>query len=350
MLDAHDFITLMDANEAGPVFRIRGAHDGDFQLSDSISFEGVESINPTSGKPTGAELRVACRGYDSKRQFLTITPQLITTGPYRNASTLPAANARVTNHSRAAKAHLIRCCVGPCSNSGYPARIGDSVFMCEVHRADMVKLLDAAGGNLEARKAILEAFYPEGARVTIGLARDGQLWRRKADATTWRVFQVVFGHVYLRQEAPPNPTGKVTMRREPELNFVDPKDWELVDENPAKQRPRPSLLISPTFPAFLDPLGTSRTLFNPEVSYEEFKNRMAQKRAAEPLDGPLMMPLAAIETKARVWRPTAQQCDFAYGRRGRVVREDGMVGVLYDGANAVIQYGEEDAFAYVPFE
>lgn len=361
MLDAHDFITLRDANESGPLFRIRGAGLGDFELDDSISFEGVESINPTTGEPTGQELRVACRGYDATRQMLVIETQLITKGPYRNASNLPAANARVTNHS---KTNLTRCCVRPCNNLGYPDLIGDAVFMCGPHRLQMTTQLDQAGSNGDKRAAILHRFYPASLPTTV---KDGQLWRRKSDSTTWRVFQIVFGHVYLRQEAPPNPTGKYTMRRESEHHFVDGKEWELVDEkNPTQERPRPSLLI----PAFLDPLGTSRTLFNPQQTYDEFVNRMAQKpeepAAAEPapntreyanlhfgaraLTGPLTMPLAAIETKARVWRPTAQHCDFAYGRVGRVVREDGMVGVLYDGASHVMQYRDEDNFAYVPFE
>lgn len=262
---------------------------------------------------------------------------------------------------------MIPCCVRPCDNSGEPDLIGATVYMCDVHRAQMTALLEKAGGNVSARCAILSTFYPRGSLAHLPTPCDGQLWRRKSDSTTWRVFQIVFGHVYLRQEAPPNPTGKYTMRRESEHHFVDGKEWELVDEkNPTQERPRPSLLI----PAFLDPLGTSRTLFNPQQTYDEFVNRMAKKpeepAAAEPapntreyanlhfgaraLTGPLTMPLAAIETKARVWRPTAQQCDFAYGRVGRVVREDGKVGVLYDGASHVMQYRDEDNFAYVPFE
>lgn len=88
----------MDESESGPVFRVKG--DGDFWLSDSLSFEGVESINPATGESTGHELRVACHGYDQALGLLSITPQLITSGPYRNASALPRAGARITNHSK----------------------------------------------------------------------------------------------------------------------------------------------------------------------------------------------------------------------------------------------------------
>jgi hypothetical protein len=77
---------------------------------------------------------------------------------------------------------------------------------------------------------------------------------------------------------------------------------------------------------------------------------MSQHAGASVLVGPLTLPLGAIETGARVWRPSAREFDFAYHRVGRVMREGGMVGVLYDGANQVIQYGEEDPFAYAALE
>lgn len=102
---------IRDANQPGPRFTIEGAED--FQLTDSISFEGVESINPFTGTPTGHELRVMFRSYGESdrprdqdlayvvldRGILIVTPQLITEGMYRNASKLPAAGARITNHS-----------------------------------------------------------------------------------------------------------------------------------------------------------------------------------------------------------------------------------------------------------
>jgi len=64
----------------------------------------------------------------------------------------------------------------------------------------------------------------------------------------------------------------------------------------------------------------------------------------------LTMPLHAFETGARMWRPSASRFDFAYLRLGRVVRENGKIGVLYVGASAVIEYGEDDLFAYATHE
>ncbi len=62
------------------------------------------------------------------------------------------------------------------------------------------------------------------------------------------------------------------------------------------------------------------------------------------------MPLGHFETGARIWRPSASRFDLTYMRLGRVVREDGKTGVLYAGADAVIQYDEEDLFAYTTHE
>lgn len=67
-------------------------------------------------------------------------------------------------------------------------------------------------------------------------------------------------------------------------------------------------------------------------------------------------PLHEFEIGARVWRPCAGRFEFAYMRLGRVFREfdvkTGEVreGVKYVGADAIIQYGPEDVFAYVTLE
>lgn len=64
----------------------------------------------------------------------------------------------------------------------------------------------------------------------------------------------------------------------------------------------------------------------------------------------LSKPIGDMPTNARVWRPLAKPFDFAYGRKGWVKREGEKVGVLYEGADAVIQYDEEDVFTYVAYE
>ena len=70
----------------------------------------------------------------------------------------------------------------------------------------------------------------------------------------------------------------------------------------------------------------------------------------------LEQPLHAFSTGARVWRPSASRFDLAYLRIGRVIRATDpqtgkhLVGVLYVGTDAVIEYGEDDVFAHPTLE
>jgi hypothetical protein len=59
-------------------------------------------------------------------------------------------------------------------------------------------------------------------------------------------------------------------------------------------------------------------------------------------------PLATFETGARVAKPSAKPFDFAYGRAGAVCRDGDLIGVLYDGAQMVIQYSDDTEFAPAP--
>jgi len=62
-------------------------------------------------------------------------------------------------------------------------------------------------------------------------------------------------------------------------------------------------------------------------------------------EGHLVKPLCDFETGARVTKPSAVIFDFAYGRAGKVCRDGGMVGVQWDGGNAIYEYPGETEFA-----
>ena len=90
-------LTMDGANQAGCAMSVQGT--GSFEESDAISFHGVESVNPLTGKLTGYPLLVPCLRFDGRGTLILAFP-LVPKRPYRNCSALPANGARIYNQSQ----------------------------------------------------------------------------------------------------------------------------------------------------------------------------------------------------------------------------------------------------------
>lgn len=82
--------------------------------------------------------------------------------------------------------------------------------------------------------------------------------------------------------------------------------------------------------------------FEPEETDEE-RSRRVGKMIRDNVDARLaaearQRPIGELESGTRVRKLSAIMFDFAFGRVGTVVREDGHLGVLWDGGRLVIEY------------